>query len=171
MREIDVDVGKKIISKTDTKGRILMANDYFYELAGYSEDECYMKPHNIIRHSDMPKLVFRLLWVKLRYGMEVNAFVKNRTKHGEYYWVFATVSPTFKPGTDEIVAYYSIRKKANPEAIEIMSSIYEDLNKLESQEGKEASKKALKDILDYQGIKFNVLMSRLQAQGKSALKS
>ena len=171
MKEIDVDVGRKIISKTDTKGRILTANDYFYELAGYSKDECHMKPHNIIRHPDMPKLVFRLLWVKLHYGMEVNAFVKNRTKYGEYYWVFATVSPTFKPGTDEIVSYYSIRKKANPEAVEIISSIYEDLNRVENEDGKETSKKALKDILDNHDIKFNALMSRLQAQGKSALKS
>ena len=170
MREIDVEVGRKIVSKTDTKGNILKVNDYFCELAGFSEDQCLMKPHNIIRHPDMPELVFRLLWVKLRYGMEVNAFVKNRNKHGEYYWVFATVSPTLKPGTKEITAYYSIRKKANPEAIEIMNEIYNDLNKLEKEEGKEASKKALKDILDHHDIKFNDLMARLQAQGKSALR-
>ncbi len=169
MREVEVEEGKRIISKTDTRGRILKINDYFAEVSGFTEEECYMKPHNLIRHIDMPKLVFRLLWVKLRFGMEVNAFVKNRTKDGGYYWVYATVSPTFDNQTGEITAYYSIRRKANPEAIEIISSFYEELNKLENTEGKDSSKAHLKSLLDNNGMKFNALMARLQAQGKTAL--
>lgn len=169
MAEIEVDINRKIISKTDPRGNIIDANDYFYEISGYSEKECLNKPHNLIRHPDMPKLVFRLLWVKLRYGMNVNAFVKNRTKSGDYYWVFATVSPTFKNGTKEITAYYSIRKKANPEAVEIISDIYDELNKIEQEEGKEASKQHLKDILDKYGMKFNDLMLRIQSQGRMAV--
>ena len=166
MIEIDIDPKRKIISKTCSKGYILKVNDYFEEVSGYNEQECLNKPHNMIRHSDMPKLVFRLLWVKLRYGMKVNAFVKNTTKSGKFYWVFATVSPTFKPGTDEIVAYYSIRKKANKEAVEIIETIYSDLNRLE-KESDQASKNHLKSLLDQYNMKFNDLMLRLQSQGKS----
>ena len=169
MAEINIDVSRKIISKTDPQGHILSANDYFYEICGYTEDECHNKPHNMIRHPDMPKLVFRLLWVKLRYGMDVNAFVKNTTKSGDHYWVFASVSPTFKTNTKEVSAYYSIRKKANPEAVEVMSAIYDELNAIERTEGKEASKQHLKTILDKYGMKFNDLMLRIQSQGKSTV--
>lgn len=169
MAEIEIDISRKIISKTDTQGHILSANDYFYEICGYTEEQCKNKPHNMIRHHDMPKLVFRLLWVKLRHGMDVNAFVKNTTKSGSHYWVFASVSPTFKMGTKEISAYYSIRKKANPEAVEIMSAIYNELNEIERSTGKEASKQHLKAILDKHGMKFNDLMLRIQSQGKMAI--
>lgn len=167
---IELEIGKKIISKTDPKGFIVKINDYFEEISEFSEEECLGKPHNMIRHPEMPKLVFRLLWVKLRYGMEVNAFVKNITKSGGFYWVYATVSPTFKPGTKEITGYYSIRKKANYEAIEIIDAYYKELNEIESKDGKEASKMNLKNLLEKNDMKFNDLMSRLQAQGRAALK-
>ena len=165
MAEIKVQLGKKIISKTDIKGKILGGNDYFFEISGYSKAESIGKPHSMLRHPDMPKLVFRLLWTKLHHNQSVNAFVLNRCKNGDHYWVYATVTPA-KNHHGVVELYHSIRKKPNEDAIKIMSEFYATLNKLEKENGPEASKKYLKDFLDSTGMKFNDCMARLQAQGE-----
>ena len=69
------------------------ANDYFVELSGYPEAELIGKSHNIVRHPDMPKTVFKLLWDALKAGKEYKAIVKNRRKDGKYYWVYSEYKP------------------------------------------------------------------------------
>ena len=167
MAELLVRTGEKIISKTDELGNIKSGNDYFFELSGYDQEQCLGKPHNILRHPDMPKLVFRLLWTKLHAKQKVNAFVKNRTKNGDYYWVYATVIPVLDRDGN-VVNYHSIRKASNPDAISLITPLYEKLNELERVEGPDASKTHLKEFLDTTPMKFNDLMSRMQAQGSIA---
>lgn len=162
--ELIVHSGERIISKTDRKGMITACNDYFLKYSEYSEAELIGKPHNIIRHYDMPKIVFRLLWVKLHYNMEVNVFVKNRTKNGNFYWVYATVSPITDFRTGEKKGYISIRKAPNREAIELIEPFYAELMSLEKERGD--AKAHLKSFLEQSGMKFCSLMSRLQAQGR-----
>lgn len=77
-----------ITSKTDLKGNIIYANDDFLKYAGYKMNEILYKPHNIVRHPDMPKTVFKCLWDYIQDGKEIFAFVKNKTKQNDYYWVF-----------------------------------------------------------------------------------
>ena len=84
-----------IVSKTDLKGIITYANRTFLEVAMYSEDEVLGQPHSLIRHPDMPRCVFKLLWDTIQGGEEIFAYVKNMAKNGDYYWVFAHVTPTF----------------------------------------------------------------------------
>ena len=95
-----------IVSKTDLKGRITYANQTFCHVAGYDEAELLGQQHSIVRHPDMPRAVFKLLWDTLGEGKEIFAYVKNMTKHGDYYWVFAHVTPSYD-GAGKLVGYHS----------------------------------------------------------------
>lgn len=90
--ELRFDENLFIVSKTDLKGNITYANDLFIEISGYTEKELIGAPHNILRHKDMPRAVFKLLWDKIQKGEEIFAYVKNRAKSGKYYWVHAYVT-------------------------------------------------------------------------------
>lgn len=93
MAEIQLDTKAFLVSETDTKGIIRFANDEFCHYAGYSVEELIGKPHNIVRHPDMPRAAFKDLWSTIKSGKRWRGFVKNRAKNGDYYWVFATVYP------------------------------------------------------------------------------
>jgi len=88
--EIALEPKKYIISSTDLKGNITDVNDCFVEISGYSREELIGNPHNIIRHPDMPKIVFKLMWERLKSGEDILALVKNLAKDGRYYWIFTT---------------------------------------------------------------------------------
>ncbi|UTJ06461.1 response regulator [Arcobacter roscoffensis] len=98
-----------IVSKTDTKGKIKFANDIFCKMAQYSIDELYGKPHNIVRHPDMPKAAFENLWKTIKSGETWQGKVKNRAKDGSAYYVNATIIPIFDDFGDEIIEYVGIR--------------------------------------------------------------
>ena len=98
-----------IVSKTDLKGIITYANDVFINVSGYSEGELLGKPHNIVRHPDMPAAVFKLLWDTIQKGEEIFAYVVNRCKNGDHYWVYAHVTP-WVGGDGSILGYHSNRR-------------------------------------------------------------
>ena len=105
-----------IVTKTDRKGLITYANDVFQRVSGYSEEELIGQQHNIIRHPDMPRCVFKLLWDTIEGGKEIFAYVVNLSKNGNHYWVLAHVTPTFDAG-GRIIGYHSNRRKPRPEAV------------------------------------------------------
>lgn len=120
-----------IVSKTDRKGVITYCNEIFIEMAKYSEEELLGSPHNIIRHPDMPKAVFKLLWEEIAKENEVFAFVKNRSKDGSFYWVYANVTAS----VDEygrIIGYFSVRRKPNENAIKAVEEVYTKMRTIES---------------------------------------
>lgn len=98
-----------IVSKTDLKGRITYCNDVFLRVAGYTEKEVLGQPHSIIRHPDMPRCVFKLLWDTLESGKEIFAYVVNRAKNGDHYWVLAHVTPS-RDESGNIIGYHSNRR-------------------------------------------------------------
>ena len=98
-----------IVSKTDTSGRITYANDVFLRICGYREDELLDQPHSMIRHPDMPRAVFKLLWDRISSGGEIFAFVVNCCRNGDHYWVLAHVTPDFDEA-GRIVGYHSSRR-------------------------------------------------------------
>lgn len=98
-----------IVSKTDLKGRVTYANRVFLRLADYSEEEILGAPHSVIRHPEMPRCVFKLLWDTVAAGKEIFAYVVNRSRNGDHYWVFAHVTPSFD-GTGKIDGYHSNRR-------------------------------------------------------------
>ncbi len=120
-----------IVSKTDTKGIITYANDVFLHIAGYTEDEVIGKPHNLIRHSAMPHCAFKLVWERIKSGKEIFAYVVNRAKMGDHYWVLAHVTPSFdESGT--IIGYHSNRRSPRREAIAKIEPLYKALCEIES---------------------------------------
>lgn len=159
--EYPVNTTQLIVTKTDTEGYIKHANDVFCEISGYSKEELMDVDHNIVRHPDMPSIVFKLLWVKLLDGQEVYAFVKNLRKDGRYYWVFANVKPTTNK-YGEINGFISVRKAANKNAVAQIERIYRALKSLESPAsyGKAAVK--MKELLESKNIKYNDFVRRLQ---------
>lgn len=129
MREDDF-----IVSKTDLKGRITYGNRIFIEFSGYSEKELLGSQHNIIRHPDMPRGVFKLLWDTIQGKEECNAYVKNMAKDGSFYWVFANVTPDF--GNDgQISGYTSVHRKPSAAAVKLMTGVYQTMLEIEKKAG------------------------------------
>jgi aerotaxis receptor len=124
-KEIILDDFAFLVSETDEKGIILFANDDFCNLAEYSVDELIGKPHNIVRHKDMPKVAFKDLWDTVKEDQVWSGYVKNATKSGNYYWVFATVFPTIT--SDGKKGFLSCRRKATIEEINEHITIYKEL--------------------------------------------
>ena len=129
MREDDF-----IVSKTDPKGRITYANRIFIEFSGYSERELLKAPHNIIRHPDMPRGVFKYLWTTLEAGKECFAYVKNMSRQGAYYWVFANVTPSYNL-RGELDGYMSVRRRPSVEAVKLCGDLYRVMLEAEQQAG------------------------------------
>lgn len=129
MRENDF-----IVSKTDTKGRIIYGNEIFIEFSGYSEEELLGSQHNIVRHPDMPRCAFAFLWQEIAAGREFFAYVKNMSKDGSFYWVFTNVTPDFDE-QGNIIGYFSVRRKPKPSAVKTIEPIYAALLEAEKNAG------------------------------------
>ena len=115
-----------LVSQTDDKGIILFANDDFCKIAGYTIDELVGKPHNIVRHRDMPKAAFKDLWDTVKSGKVWDGYVKNKTKDGGYYWVYATVYPMKDTVTNQ-TRYMSCRRKPSTQEIQAAQTLYKTL--------------------------------------------
>jgi len=115
-----------IVSKTDLKGVITYANETFLHIAGYTEEEVLGKPHSLIRHPDMPHCVFDLMRSTIKQGEEIFAYVKNMCKNGDYYWVFAHVTPTFNDAK-QICGYHSNRRAPERSHVKLFEEIYAEL--------------------------------------------
>ncbi len=124
-KETILDEYTFLVSETDEKGIIKFANNDFCKIAGYSLEELMGKPHNLVRHKDMPKVAFKDLWDTVKKGNIWTGYVKNATKDGGYYWVFATVYPFVS--CDGTNGYISCRKKASDEEIKIHDNLYKQL--------------------------------------------
>ncbi len=125
--EIPVSIDDVLISKTDLKGIITYANDDFIKISGYSSEELIGKPHNLIRHPDVPSEVFQELWETIQSGDPWTGTVKNRAISGDYYWVDATVTPSFDDD-NKINGYVSVRKKASQDQILKAWELYARVN-------------------------------------------
>jgi PAS domain S-box-containing protein len=87
-------ISEAFYSRTDKRGVIQSGNDVFQRVAGYEWDDLIGAPHKLIRHPDMPKGVFQLMWDRIKEGKPTGAYVKNRRICGRFYWVFALIAPT-----------------------------------------------------------------------------
>ena len=124
-QEVKLSIDTMIVSETDAKGNIIFANSDFCDIAGYTIEELMGQPHNIVRHKDMPKAAFEDLWKTIKSGKPWKGFVKNKTKSGKYYWVFATVFPFVS--CDGSKGYISCRRMAAQSEIEKYENIYKTM--------------------------------------------
>jgi len=156
--------GDFIVSKTDLKGRITYCNRIFIEFSGFTEAELLGEQHNIVRHPDMPRGVFKFLWDTLEQKKECFAYVKNMCKDGAFYWVFANVTPDLDP-QGKVVGYFSVRRKASPEAIGVVSALYKTMLEEERRAGPkeacDASLAVLGQVLTQKGVSYEQLILSL----------
>ena len=128
-KETVLDKNAFLVSETDLKGIIKFANEDFCKVAGYSLAELLGQPHNMVRHKDMPKKAFKSLWDTVQKGEIWTGYVKNATKNGGYYWVFATVYPF--ESSDGSKGYLSCRRKPTNEEIQKAETLYAQWKKEE----------------------------------------
>ena len=164
-----------IVSKTDLKGIITYANDVFVRVSGYTERELLGKPHNIIRHPEMPMCVFQLLWDTLKVRKEIFAYVVNMAKDGSAYWVFAHVTPSYDMQGNHI-GYHSNRRAPYPDALPPVKALYKQLCEIErrhanKKEAIAASTEALMNLLKQSGKSYGEFvfgLSKYTALGMAA---
>ncbi len=160
-KEYTVKADAFLVSKTDLKGHITYCNPPFVDITGFSEQELLGKPHNIIRHPEMPRIIFKLLWDYIKQKKEIFAYVKNMSRDGGYYWVYANVTASLDERGNAI-GYYSVRRKPNPKALDIIIPLYEKLLTLERSGGMDASKKYLEELLKEKGVCYDQFSNDLQ---------
>ncbi len=147
-----------IVSKTDLKGRLTYVNHEFCRIASYAEAELLGEPHSLIRHPDMPRAVFKLLWDTILEGREIFAYVKNMTKTGDYYWVFAHVTPSYDQNK-RVIGFHSNRRV--PKRDVLRNAIIPLYSEIQEHEGRHKNgKEALAAGVDF-------LTSFLKSKGTS----
>lgn len=154
------DSSKTIVSKADLFGSIEYINDVFAEVSGYSEAELVGKAHNIIRHPDMPKVIFKTMWDHIKQGKKFHGIIKNLSKSGKHYWVITDFD--YVVGDDAKIQKYIARRKAVSERIiEKIENLYEKLLKIEEVSGVEGSEKYLIGYLEDINLTYVEMITQL----------
>ncbi len=152
--EIKLEPNTYIMSKTDKRGFITYANDYFIEISKYSKEELLGTNHNIVRHPDMPKIIFKLLWERILNGKNIYALVKNLAKDGRYYWV-VTDFDIERNKQGEIIGFYAFRKAPPKKAVEEIIPLYKKLVELEKEGGMKKSGEYLENFLKSKNLTYD----------------
>jgi len=121
-KEVMLEAGQSIVSKTDLKGQITYVNQAFITISGFVEGELIGQSHNIVRHPDMPPEAFADLWATLKEERPWTGLVKNRCKNGDYYWVLANVTPIFQ--NEVVIGYMSVRSAPSRVQVEAAEGAY-----------------------------------------------
>ncbi len=154
------DEDEIIVSKTDLKGRLTYVNRVFLKVAGYTEKELIGEPHSIVRHPHMPRCVFKLLWDTIQGGKEIFAYVLNRSKNGDHYWVLAHVTPSFDD-SGNITNYHSNRRVPDRRVLDetiipLYNSLLEEENRHDNRKtGMQASYAAIENVLKDKGAAYD----------------
>lgn len=158
---VEIEWSGTIISETDLISNITMANDVFVDVSGYSEAELMGAPHNILRHPDMPRCVFKLLWDTIKAGKTISAYVLNRTKNGDGYWVLATVTP--KADGSGYRSERVVPKKSVVEDVikPLYKSLLDEEKKVGGNAGMESSFNMVLNLLNEKGISYDQLIASL----------
>lgn len=150
-REVNWDKSKTIMSRTDAAGVIDYVNQVFCDVCGYSTEELLGSPHNIIRHPDMPRVIFKVLWDNIQQGINFHAVAKNLAKSGEYYWV-VTDFDIIKDAQGKIISYLARRTSVPTQSVEkYIAPLYAKMLQVEAVGGMEASGAYLANFLKENG--------------------
>ncbi len=152
--EIVINDEEVLISVTDPKGIITEANEVFCKVAGYSKEELIGSPHNCIRHPDMPRIMFKIVWDHIKDRENVMAVVKNLAKDGRYYWI-VTDFVTQVDADRNIINYTAYRRPISDKVKEAIIPLYEALTAIEKIEGMEASEKFLMNYFEKRGLTYD----------------
>ena len=154
-QEIKLEKDRYLVSETDAKGVITYCNNYFTQISGHSREELIGKQHNLIRHPDMPKVIFKLLWERIQSGKNINALVKNLAKNGKYYWIFTEFKTRIDLDTNTVMGYTAHRKTISHDSIDVISDLYAKLKEIEEKENIQTAEDYLKQYLKEKGEEIN----------------
>lgn len=162
------DRNEIIVSKTDPKGILTYTNDIFLDIAGYTEREVIGQPHSVIRHPHMPRCIFKLLWDTISSGKEIFAYVVNRAKNGDHYWVVAHVTPS-RDANRNIIGYHSNRRVAERSVLEntiiplYQSLLAEERKHANGKDALTASTQMIVNLLEEKGMPYDEFAASLMA--------
>ncbi len=158
--EITFSKNKFLVSKTDLKGKIIFVNKNFCDISGYREDILIGSQHNIVRHPDMPKVIFFLVWKNLLSGRKITTILKNLAKSGKYYWVIADFEPKFN-AEGEIISLTAFRRVAPNYVVDEVEELYSILLAIEKKHGMEKSLAYLEGFLDEKSMTYDKYIEEL----------
>ncbi|WP_373031730.1 PAS domain-containing protein [Sulfurovum sp.] len=153
-KELHVDADINCSTSTDKDGIITHVCRDFEKISGYTKEELIGKNHNIIRHPDMPKIIFKIMWMKLHNGEKFIGFIKNKAKDGEYYWL-SDKAYLYNKGENGACKYFSYKGPMSLRAKHHITKLYSSLLEKEKNGGIEASQKYLNEYLNYRGVTYN----------------
>ncbi len=140
-QEVRVADDDLIVSKTDATGRLTYVNRTFMRISNFPEHALLGQQHNIVRHPDMPRGVFRLMWETLKAEREFFGVIKNMTADGDFYWVFANVTAD-RDQAGAVSGYFSVRRSVSPGAVAATAELYAQMRHIEHQSGPAAAPEA-----------------------------
>jgi hypothetical protein len=160
--EKHLNIDDLIVSKTNLDGVIEYANATMLKVAGVNLVDIIGKEHNVSRHPDMPRSVFKMMWDTIKDGKDFYGYVKNLSSDGSFYWTFAFITPDFgKDGA--VIGYHSERRAPNQKAVIEISSVYQRLREKEILLGiQEAIEWFNESVLD--GRSYHSYIHKLQNQ-------
>jgi PAS domain S-box-containing protein len=169
-KEVFWDKTLTIVSKSDLFGTIEYANEAFADVSGYEEYELVGKPHSLLRHPDMPQVLYKILWDNLKVGNPFQIIFKNLSKSGRYYWVISEFEYS-KDATGNIENYISRRNAVSTEVLEgHIIPLYKKLLQIEEASGMKYSEKYMIGFLEEKGLSFSDYIFSLVNDGKTKSK-
>jgi PAS domain S-box-containing protein len=159
-KEVRCTTQEVIITRTDLNGNIIYCNPTFTKVNGFKGTSVIDKPHNIIRHPDMPKAIFKIIWSIIEQGLPIQAIVKNRTNDGHYYWTL--INWKIQKNRDhQTISYIAYAKQAPDHAIKAIEPIYEMMLAIEKRENINASLEYLHLFLEEEKLSYKEYMEKL----------
>lgn len=158
--EIKCATQQVIVSRTDTEGNIVYCNPTFLEVNSFKSSEIIKQPHSIVRHPDMPKTIFRVIWSIIEQGMPIQAVLKNQTNTGEYYWTLMTIKPQ-KDRENKVISYVAYGKQAPDAVIHTIEPLYRILCDIEHEVDIDAALQYLESHLKEEKMTYAQYMKHL----------
>lgn len=159
-KEIKLDPKDMLVSKTDAKGVISYGNRNFVEVSGYKESELIGSPHNILRHPDMPKAIFYMMWESIKQGKNIMAVVKNLAKNGDHYWV-TTDFDIRRDQNGYIRNYIAFRQGASKAIVKEIEPLYKKMKEIEDEHGMDASIAYFEGFLEEKNMSYTEYIEAL----------
>ncbi len=159
-KEIKLNSKDMLVSKTDAQGKITYGNDNFVEIAGYKESELIGAAHSILRHPDMPRAVFYVMWQSIKKGKNIMAVVKNLSKNGDHYWV-TTDFDILRNKEGNIRNYIAFRQAASKNIVTVIEPLYAKMIEIEKQHGMDASVDYLEAFLEEKRMSYDQFIEDL----------
>lgn len=158
--EIKCATQQVIVSRTDLEGNIVYCNPTFLEVNSFRSSEIIKQPHSIVRHPDMPKTIFRVIWSIIEQGMPIQAVIKNQTNTGEYYWTLMTIKPQ-KDRDNKVISYVAYGKQAPDSVINTIEPLYHLLSEIEYEVDIDAALQYLESHLAEENMNYAQYMKHL----------